>query len=131
MNPKVKEIFDAARATACKAVEVAGKAAETAGKKTEEMVGITKLRMQIFGLENDCDTLFKEIGKAVYITHTGDEVKAEDIEKKIAELDEKYAQISALRAKLESSRPKRKCPSCGRECDKDDAYCSGCGSALA
>lgn len=130
MNPKVREIFEAAKATACKAVEAAGKAAETAGRKTEEMVGVTKFKMQIFSLENECDGLFREIGKLVYMTHAGDEIRAEDIEEKIAGLDVKYAQIADLRTKIEIARPKRKCPSCARECDKDDAFCSGCGSAL-
>jgi len=130
MNPKVKEIFDLAKATAQKAAKAAGKAAETAGRKTEEMVEIAKFKMQIFSLENDCDALFKDIGKSVYVTHTGDEIQPEEIEKRISELDEKYAQIAALRAKIELARPKRKCPACGRECDKDDAYCGGCGGAL-
>ena len=118
------------RATATTAAEAAGKAADVASKKAGELASITKLNLQIFDLNTDVELLFKEIGKSVYLTHTGAEIEAEEIDSKIAQIDEKYAKIAELKECIASRKTTCRCPNCGRECEKDDAYCSVCGTPL-
>ena len=130
MEQKIKDILEKVKVTATTAAEAAGKAADVASKKASELAGITKLNLQIFDLNTDIELLFKEIGKSVYLTHTGAEIEAEEIDGKIAQIDEKYARIAELKEMIASRKSGCKCPSCGSECDKGDAFCSSCGAPL-
>lgn len=130
MDQKLMELLEKIKATAATAAEAAGKAADVASKKASELAGVTKLNLQVFDLNTDIELLFKDIGKAVYLTHTGAEIEAEEIDAKIALIDEKYAKIAELRECIASKKTTFCCSNCGRECDKGDAFCSSCGAAL-
>ncbi len=130
MDQKIKDLLEKVKATATTAAEAAGKAADAASKKAGELAGITKLNLQIFDLNTDIELLFKEIGKSVYLTHTGAEIETEEIDGKIAQIDEKYAKIAELKENIASRKTTSRCPNCGRECDKGDAFCSSCGAML-
>ena len=118
MDQKIKDLLEKVKVTATTAAEAAGKAADAASKKAGELANVTKLNLQIFDLNTDIELLFKEIGKSVYLTHTG------------AEIDEKYAKIAELKECIASRKTTCRCPNCGCECDKADSFCSACGTKL-
>ena len=72
----------------------------------------------------------RDIGRMVYLTHTGAETDEAALEAKLAEIDEKYAQIAELKAVQEAEKPTTVCPVCGKACDKNDLYCRVCGEKL-
>ena len=130
MDPKVREIIERVKATAMNAAEAAGHAMDVATQKAGEFVDVTKLNLKVFDLNTDIDLLYKEIGKNVYLTHTGEEVDPELIEEKIAEIDEKMARIEELKAEITNKKNTTTCPNCGCECQKGDSYCRVCGAAM-
>ena len=130
MDQKIKDLLEKVKVTATTAAEAAGKAADVASKKAGELANVTKLNLQIFDLNTDIELLFKEIGKSVYLTHTGAEIEAEEIDSKIVQIDEKYAKIAELTECIASRKTTCRCPNCGCECDKTDSFCSACGTKL-
>ena len=130
MDQKIKDLLEKVKVTATTAAEAAGKAADVASKKAGELANVTKLNLQIFDLNTDIELLFKEIGKSVYLTHTGAEIEAEEIDSKIVQIDEKYAKIAELKECIASRKTTCRCPNCGCECNKTDSFCSACGTKL-
>lgn len=130
MERNIRDLMEKVKVTAAQAAQVAGKAADVAGKKAGEIVETTKLNLQVFDINTDIEILFKEIGKAVYLTHTGVEVDPEEIEDKVKIIDEKYQLIASLKDDINEKRTVIKCPNCGKECNKADVFCSACGFEL-
>lgn len=130
MDAKMQMFFDKAKIMADKTGKAAGRAADAAGKKAGELAGATKLNLQLFDLNTECEVLYKEIGRMVYELHLGTEVSNDEMDEKIAQLDEKQERIAALREELAGMKTVVTCPSCGRQCSKEDAFCAGCGGAL-
>ena len=130
MDDKVKVLVEKAKITAGIAADAGKKYANVAGKKASSLMEIPKLNMKVFDLNTDIEMLYKEIGKCVYLTHTGAEVSAEEISAKVASIDEKQAQIAAIKEEIAAKKSTKACQVCGKPCDKDDAYCSVCGAEL-
>lgn len=106
------------------------RAADRAGKKAGEMAQATRLNLQIFDRNTECEVLYKEIGKLIYDVHQGAQTEEADIEHRLARLDAIQAEIDQLRTELSALGSVCTCPRCGRQCSRDDAYCAGCGSPL-
>ena len=71
MDAKVQSFLDKIRVMADKTTQAAGRAADVAGKKASELAGATRINLQIFDLNAECEALYKEIGKMVYDLHRG------------------------------------------------------------
>nr|WP_297274371.1 hypothetical protein [uncultured Agathobaculum sp.] len=130
MDAKVQSFLDKIKVMAEKTGKAAGYAADVAGKKATELAGATRINLQIFDLNTECEVLYKEIGRMVYELHRGSEVSNDEMDEKIAAVDAKQEKIAALREELAGMRTLVVCPHCGKTCSREDAYCSGCGGAL-
>lgn len=130
MDAKVQSFLDKMKVMAEKTGKVAGHAADVAGKKATELASATRLNLQIFDLNTECEVLYKEIGRMVYDLHRGVEVSNDEMDEKIAAVDAKQEKIAALREELAGMKTIVVCPHCGKTCSREDAYCSGCGGAL-
>ena len=62
--------------------------ADKTGKKVNEMAQATRLNLQVFDLNTECEVLYKEIGKTIYDIHQGAEVEDGTVEEKLARLAE-------------------------------------------
>ena len=101
MDEKVKELLEKAKLTAGMAADTAVKAAGAVTQKSTRLVEKTKQNLKVFDLNNEVELLMREIGRMVYLTHTGAETDEQELESKLAQIDEKYAQINEIRAQLE------------------------------
>ncbi len=106
------------------------RAADRAGRKANEMAQATRLNLQIFDRNTECEVLYKEIGKVIYDIHQGAETEEDAIEDKLLALDALHVELDALRTELGSLKTVCNCPHCGRQCSREDAYCAGCGNPL-
>ena len=116
MDMKMQAFLDKVKDMADKTGKVSRHAAGVAGKKANDLALATRINLQIFDLNTECEALYKEIGKLVY--------------EKMAQVDAKQEKLAALRDKLAEMRSVTACPHCGKPCGKDDAYCSSCGAEL-
>lgn len=130
MDAKVQSFLDKIKVMAEKTGKAASRAADVAGKKATELAGATRINLQIFDLNTECEVLYKEIGRMVYELHRGSEVSNDEMDEKIAAVDAKQEKIAALREELAGMKTIVVCPHCGKTCSREDAYCSGCGGAL-
>ena len=130
MDAKVQSFLDKIKVMADKTSQAAGRAADAAGKKATELASATRLNLQIFDLNTECEVLYKEIGRMVYDLHRGAEISNDEMDEKIAAVDAKQEKIAALREELAGMRSVVVCPHCGKACGREDSFCSGCGGAL-
>ncbi|MBQ2865030.1 MAG: zinc ribbon domain-containing protein [Clostridia bacterium] len=127
MEAKVKEVLEKVKITACAAGRAAESAANAATKKAGEALETTKLTLINFDLNTDIEMLYREIGRLVYLTHEGEDIDPECITARIALIDEKFAKIEANKKQIAYRKLFTECPECGKDCKKEDAFCSACG----
>lgn len=120
---KIKVVAEQTRTATVRAVD-------QAGRKANEMAQATRLNLQIFDRNTECEVLYKEIGKVIYDIHQGTETSDDIIEEKLLALDALHTELDALRTELASLKTVCICPHCGRQCSREDAYCAGCGKPL-
>lgn len=130
MDERVKEMLNKAKYTAGSAVSAGRQVAGAAGKKAGELVGAGKLRLKVFDLNAEIDALYKQIGKQVYLHHTGAQIDEQELQSALDAIDEKFAAIASAKGELDARKATVTCPACGRECDRDDAFCRVCGQSL-
>lgn len=130
MDPKVYKMLEKAKIFAEKTGVAATQAAQSASKVAGDMAQATKLNLQIFDLNTECEVLYKQMGKLVYDIHLGIDVEQDAMDKYLAEVDEIRAKIDDLRLQLSQTKQQVTCPVCGKVCQKDDVYCASCGAML-
>lgn len=130
MDPKVQVLLEKVKVLADKTGKAAVYVADTAGKKASEMAQATRLNLQIFDLNTECEVYYKEIGKIVYDTHIGLETSEEEMEDRIAKIDDMRARVDELKAKISETKSILACPNCGKPCSKEDEFCSSCGAQI-
>lgn len=126
MDEKIQMLLEKAKIYAGKT----GQAAESAGRKATELAQSTRLNLQIFDLNTECEVLYKEIGRLVYDVHQGIEQDDEAMQNRLSKLDDIHARIAGLREQIGMLKSSVRCPSCGRQCSRTDVFCPACGSAL-
>lgn len=134
MDKKVNNFLEKVKVSAELFANCTGKAAtraaDAAGKTATSVMETTKLNLQIFDLNTELEILYKEIGKIVYDVHRGIDADQDDMQIKLELIDEKLEKIAAIKARLSEVKSDKKCPNCGRDCSKDDTFCSSCGAQL-
>ena len=114
MDMKMQAFLDKVKDMADKTGKVSRHAAGVAGKKANDLALATRINLQIFDLNTECEALYKEIGKLVYDLHRGAEVTNEEMDEKMAQVDAKQEKLAALRDKLAEMRSVTACPAANR-----------------
>ena len=89
------------------------------------------LKNKISAEERQIDKIMADLGKIVY-RHYKEEVPVDDAQKALCEqIDQRMEQIEQLRTDINDLkiRSRRICPSCGKEVEKNAAFCKFCGAA--
>ena len=109
-----------------------GKKISSAGQeaiaKTKELADVAKINSSISDEENKIKTAYSEIGKKYFENHSED--SEEDYEAQIAVIKEAMEKIKAYEHQIVEIKRVVKCPNCGAENSKTDAFCATCGTAL-
>ncbi len=127
MDEKIQMLLEKAKIYAGKT----GQAAETAGRRATELAQSTRLNLQIFDLNTECEVLYKEIGKLMYDVHQGIEADEDGIQDRLTKLDGLQLKIAGLRDQIGMLKSSVRCPNCGRLCSRADVFCAGCGGSLS
>lgn len=87
MDSKVAMMLEKVKVMAGKTGQAATRAVESAGKMAGDMAQATKIHLQIFDLNTECEVLYKEIGKLVYEIHLDAEVAPDAMDGYLEQLD--------------------------------------------
>lgn len=107
------------------ALNKAKEVATAAYKKTEEVISVQKQKIEIATLNNKLNNAFSELGRAVYLKEGIDLSAEQEIVDNINSIN---AEIKALREEIRKTKCKDVCENCGKEIEKDTAFCSHCGA---
>jgi len=130
MDDKWNEVVETFKATARAASDFLTKGFEKAGQRTGEAVETARYNIRIKELNAEITALYKDIGRLVYEGGENPYAPNEKINEKLRQISAKKAEIEELRARAEDVKGTRKCPGCGKTCEKSYSFCAVCGTKL-
>ena len=107
------------------------KTAKELSGRAEDVYETQRLKNKISAEERQIDKIMADLGKIVYQRYK-EEVPVDDAQKALCEqIDQRMEQIEQLRTDINELkiRTRRICPSCGKEVEKNAAFCKFCGAA--
>ena len=106
--------------------------ADLAAHKTNEVVEISKLKIQALKLNNSIAKAYEELGSAYY-NHVKFNGSSEMLHNCVAEIDRLIKEQEAINDAMQEvgKQPAIYCSACGQELAHDAVYCSRCGSPVS
>lgn len=118
------EIFD-------KIGEVASQTYKYTAEKADKIARETKLKMKMNENKSKIETLYNEIGEAVYRRHIAATLNKENLDEEIKnaceEIDRISKEIEQQNNEILNLKDRKQCPNCHEKIDKEAKYCSNCG----
>jgi hypothetical protein len=99
-------------------------------KKTDELLEVTELRMEIKNLEDEIEEAKLFIGEMVYRSYLGKETGTAEMREKCREIEQMYYKIQQLTQEVNQIRGVRLCPHCSIEIREYINYCPSCGNKI-
>lgn len=113
-----------------KAFDSAENVTKAAIKKTSESVNTLKLKYAIKDIENNMDSVYKELGKMLYNEYENGAEFEGEYKEKCEKIEGFLSEIDVLRAKIAEISNKQICPNCGKSNEIDAKFCSSCGEEM-
>ena len=105
-----------------------GETTETVTSKAGEMMEIQRLRGQIRTLERGNEADMLEMGRFLYEKYQAGEVMDEQVQMLCEKIDNRTESIERHQAKIEEIKGTNTCAECGKQVEKEMAYCPYCGA---
>ncbi len=100
-------------------------------KKTEDVVAVSKLKIEKAKVETRLSKDYQKLGKLYYSAETGGkEIDAEQSAPLLERITEKRAELKRLKKEILEQTSKKKCEFCAALNEKDSEFCSKCGEKL-
>ena len=103
---------------------------ESAGKKTNEMVEVSKMKLQIAQQRAELSKAYEKLGAMVYDMMKSDAQDSSAIDVCIDEIDFIFSKIAEAEGKVNELKKVIICESCGSEVAMDACFCSKCGAKI-
>lgn len=103
---------------------------KAAGKKTDNLVKISKLKMQCATINNNIRSTYEKLGNTVYDMIKSDSENQTVLLGVVSEIDDLYKQLERTTKKLEKLRKIYSCPRCDEKNKATAVYCAKCGKRL-
>lgn len=105
-------------------------AAGIAVEKTEKIIDVSKLKINLSEQERKLSKCFEDLGKLTYNKSKNSDANDEENSKIIAQIDNLYEQIKNINDQIALSKNQIRCKRCGYDNDNNAFYCGKCGSLL-
>ena len=125
----MNDVMDRIKEEAAKLKEGAVKLTHKVIGKTNNVVDQTKVKFAISDINGKINDEYAKIGEALYKSRV-DGTAAPDFSEEFASLDGMHGEIADLNEQLNELKETKLCASCGTYNDKDNEYCSKCGTPL-
>ena len=97
--------------------------------KTNNVVDQTKVKFAISDVTGKINDVYTKIGEELYKSRT-DGTSAPDFAAEYEKLDSLHDEVRDLKAQLSELKETKQCPNCSTYNDRDNEYCSKCGTYL-
>lgn len=105
-----------------------GEAAQAAAKKSGELVEVTKLNVNINSEEDKMQKLYNQIGKKVYDKYSETGAADADFVEDCESIKVHDQNVKNLKEKILEVKSMKQCVGCGSELEKNQIFCSKCGT---
>jgi hypothetical protein len=105
-------------------------AGKVAIKASGNMVQITKLNMAVKSEESKIQGYMADIGSTIFDKYKEGKDIDPDVKTNCEEIEKCIKAIDELKLRIIDVRDLKKCPGCDNEIDKDDVFCSKCGTKV-
>lgn len=129
----INKIISHLASAATTAADGVGCAVKAAGQAVGSQYDRFKLNMDLAKLKQEQDELFTEIGHSLYQLKNGNGEGAatqQQVDDLLEMAAEKQKEIDLTLEKLNSISGVTLCPNCAKVVDKEDIFCSACGTKL-
>lgn len=99
-------------------------------KKTDELLEITEIKMEIKRLEEEILEAKIFIGEMVYRNYLGDETSTMQLREKCKEIEQMYHRIHQLTSEINEIKGIRQCSNCHMDIREYSKYCPNCGNKI-
>ena len=104
--------------------------AKVAGNKTEEVVELTRLKIQASQLRGDIDANYLKLGEIIYELNKAGTENEELISMCIAEIESQRTELAELTNRIDEMKNVVKCSECLAANPVGALYCARCGARL-
>lgn len=101
-----------------------------ASKKTNEVISISKLKMEHLNMTTDLQKKYENLGMLCYREFKTSSDNSAAIKQLVQEIDELSIKIDQYKDEISKIKNMIICPICGNRNLKNSVYCSACGSPL-
>ncbi len=111
-------------------VSLAQETFDVIGKKTEEIVSVQKLKLQMKSAENKLNALYAELGRRCVEQFLNDSEGFDFARESVDKINEKKDEIERLRGDICRAKGGKCCSSCKTFNEPTSAFCKKCGSQI-
>ena len=104
--------------------------ADAAGKKTEELVSLTKLKVESADTQKALSEQLEAVGRMVYAAYQRGEETREELLEPLQAIDALEQKAASILDKIDELRRTKHCSACGKNNAQDAAFCQNCGAKL-
>lgn len=115
----IDELFDKAK-----------NAVNIAAKKTNDVVELSKLKLDSVKLNNEINSMYEKLGRSVYNMRHDDLVNENVMRNLCEEIDELLEKLAGITDQIAEKKNVTVCEVCGTENVRDNCYCCKCGTKL-
>ena len=100
-------------------------------KKTEDVVNVSKLKIDKSGLEAKLSKSYEMLGQLCYdAIQNGEDMNGDSFKALIDDITENRESIKELDDRIQGYKSKKLCPKCHSTIDINSVYCSNCGEKV-
>jgi chromosome segregation ATPase len=104
------------------------KTADIAIKKSEELLNISKINIEISSIQSSIEHLYTEIGERIYKRYEKGKFSDHELEEYFKGINKYKKELKELKKQIYQIKDKKACKNCGAEVNSQTKYCPACGS---
>ena len=112
-------------------VDKAKQGFEVVYKKTEDVVNVSKLKLDKASLESKLSKSYEMLGQICYQSAiNGEDFGSEEVKALVDDITNNISEIEELEVKIQGFKNKKMCPNCHSSIEANSVFCNKCGKEV-
>ena len=103
---------------------------DAAAKKTNEVIGIQKLKIKASQINSQLSSDFETLGRLYFDEIKGSEEPNEDCKEIVESIKQKFVELKQVEEEIETQRKTKVCKNCNCKNPEEAEFCFKCGKKL-